>query len=300
MTFCIAHRGGTGLRPENTLAAFRHGISIGADGVELDVHLTSDGVVVVHHDATLNPATTREGGEFITERKPIGNLTYSALAPLDVGRRNSHHPYSKRHPKQTPIDGEHIPTLDEVLDVLPEDRWLFAEIKSSVTEKIPLDEVDRLVTATLQVLHRRDRLNKTVIMAFDWRALNIARRTEPDCLCSYTTVPRGWIDGVLPAEHKGLPDSLLQRMQELSVDPSVDWVGGVQRDGPSVLNRIADLKGQLWTPYFRDVTPQTFAEAQSLGINVIPWTVDEPDDITRLKSLGVWGIISDRPDRLVS
>ncbi len=298
MTFGIAHRGGTGLRPENTLAAFRHGLSLGADGVELDVHLTADDVVVVHHDATLNPATTRDGVEFISDRKPIRDMPYGALASLDVGRRNPLHPYSKRHPEQVSVDGESIPTLDEVLDVLPDDKWLFAEIKSSVTEKIPLEEVDRLVIATLRVLHRRNRLSKTVLMAFDWRALDIARRTEPDCHCSYTTVPRSWIDGTLPLEHRGLPESLLQRMQELSVDPTVDWVGGVQRDGPSLPKRIADLGGKFWTPYFRDVTAHSFAEAQSLGVSVIPWTVDEPDEISRLKELGVWGIITDRPDRL--
>ena len=135
-------------------------------------------------------------------------------------------------------------------------------------------------------------------MAFDWRALAIARRIEPACLCSYTTVPRSWIDGALPPEHKGLPDSLLQRMRELSVDPTVDWVGGVQVGGPSVPERIANLDGKFWTPYFRDVTAQSFTEAQNLGLKVIPWTVDKPGEIARLKGLGVWGIISDRPDRL--
>ena len=47
----FAHRGGAALRPENTIAAFDHGLALGADGLELDVHLSRDGVVVVHHDA---------------------------------------------------------------------------------------------------------------------------------------------------------------------------------------------------------------------------------------------------------
>jgi len=57
----FAHRGGAALRPENTMAAFEHGLSLGADGVELDVHLSRDGVVVVHHDRTLERTTSLRG-----------------------------------------------------------------------------------------------------------------------------------------------------------------------------------------------------------------------------------------------
>jgi glycerophosphoryl diester phosphodiesterase len=57
----FAHRGGAALQPENTLAAFAHGLSLGADGVELDVHLSRDGVVVVHHDRTLDRTTGLSG-----------------------------------------------------------------------------------------------------------------------------------------------------------------------------------------------------------------------------------------------
>ena len=56
-----AHRGGAKLRPENTLLAFDHGLSLGADGLEFDVHLSRDGVVVVHHDATLDRTTNGRG-----------------------------------------------------------------------------------------------------------------------------------------------------------------------------------------------------------------------------------------------
>ena len=57
----FAHRGGSGLAPENTIAAFDNGLALGADGLELDVHLSSDGVVVVHHDATVDRMTTGRG-----------------------------------------------------------------------------------------------------------------------------------------------------------------------------------------------------------------------------------------------
>jgi len=56
-----AHRGGSGLAPENTMFAFENGLALGADGLELDVHLSRDGVVVVHHDRTLERTTTLQG-----------------------------------------------------------------------------------------------------------------------------------------------------------------------------------------------------------------------------------------------
>ncbi len=57
----FAHRGGSALAPENTMAAFANGLALGADGLELDVHLSRDGVVVVHHDRTLDRTTTLRG-----------------------------------------------------------------------------------------------------------------------------------------------------------------------------------------------------------------------------------------------
>ena len=75
----FAHRGGAGLRPENTILAFEHGLSLGADGLELDVHLSGDGVVVVHHDATLERTTNGLG--------PLAALTADELARVDAGYR---------------------------------------------------------------------------------------------------------------------------------------------------------------------------------------------------------------------
>src|SRR5215471_20391535 len=72
-----AHRGGAKLRPENTLLAFDHGLSLGADGLEFDVHLSRDGVVVVHHDATLERTTNGRG--------PLAALTADELSSLDAG-----------------------------------------------------------------------------------------------------------------------------------------------------------------------------------------------------------------------
>src|SRR3981189_2294142 len=72
----FAHRGGSALAPENTLAAFDNGMALGADGLELDVHLSRDGIVVVHHDKTLDRPTTLSG--------PIAARDVSELAHVGV------------------------------------------------------------------------------------------------------------------------------------------------------------------------------------------------------------------------
>src|SRR5829696_7851091 len=79
MALVFAHRGGAALRPENTILAFDHGLALGADGLEFDVHLSRDGVVVVHHDPTLDRTTSGTG--------PIAARTADELARLDA----SHH-----------------------------------------------------------------------------------------------------------------------------------------------------------------------------------------------------------------
>src|SRR5262245_40556348 len=72
-----AHRGGSLLRPENTIAAFDHGAAVGADGFELDVHLSRDGIVVVHHDPTLDRTTSAQG--------ELRALTADELSGVDAG-----------------------------------------------------------------------------------------------------------------------------------------------------------------------------------------------------------------------
>jgi len=102
----FAHRGGCSLGPENTLAAFDLGLAAGADGIELDVHLSADGVLVVHHDATLDRTTDASG--------PVASRTADELARVDAGcrfERDGARPFRGR--------GVGVPTLREVLGRYP-------------------------------------------------------------------------------------------------------------------------------------------------------------------------------------
>src|SRR5262245_48180732 len=98
----FAHRGGCDLGPENTISAFDIGVSTGADGLELDVHLSADGVVVVHHDKTLDRTTNASG--------PVAARTADQLARVDAGywfARGGEYPFRGC--------GIGVPTLREVL-----------------------------------------------------------------------------------------------------------------------------------------------------------------------------------------
>ena len=102
----FAHRGGCALGPENTIAAFDIGLGTGADGIELDVHLSADGVVVVHHDETIDRTTDASG--------PIAARTAAELAQVDAGYR-----FTKDGGFPFRGQGPGIPTLEEVLRRYP-------------------------------------------------------------------------------------------------------------------------------------------------------------------------------------
>ena len=118
MTKIFAHRGSKGTHPENTLASFKEAVRVGSDGIELDVHLTKDGQLVVIHDETVD-RTTNGTGE-------IKNLTLAEIKAIDAGSWFNE-----------TFAGEKIPTLEEVLRLLKElgfDGQLNIELKTDIIQ----------------------------------------------------------------------------------------------------------------------------------------------------------------------
>jgi glycerophosphoryl diester phosphodiesterase len=117
----FAHRGGCALGPENTIAAFDRGLAAGADGLELDVRLSADGMVVVCHDETLDRTTDATG--------PVVARTAAELSRVDAGYRftddGGHHPFRRQ--------GVGVPTLREVLARYP-DTPIIVEMKPDTAE----------------------------------------------------------------------------------------------------------------------------------------------------------------------
>lgn len=151
----IAHRGASGLAPENTLAAFERSVEEGADGIELDVHLTQDGELVVIHDDTLDRTTNGTG--YIHEKSVDEIKTYDAGSWFD--------------PKYA---SERIPLLQEVIDILPDKMLLNVEIKNFPTVYDGIEE--KLVEA----LEKNDRIHNTVVSSFDHESVRKVKQLAPD------------------------------------------------------------------------------------------------------------------------
>ncbi len=182
----IGHRGAAGLVPENTLSAFKRACEIGVEAVELDVLLTADGEIVVHHDYTLKPEITRTpDGEWLNSPGPaIKELTLAELKVYDVGRLKPGTRYSRRYPEQQPVDGERIPTLGEVISLVEAKcdptTQLWVEIKTNPEEPDFTPAPETVANAVVQLLNKRNFTGRVRILSFDWRSLVQVQKIAPE------------------------------------------------------------------------------------------------------------------------
>jgi glycerophosphoryl diester phosphodiesterase len=265
------HRGARALFPENTLEGFRAAAALGVQAFELDVGMTADGVVVVAHDPALNPDLARDAsGAWLRGRGPtIRSLTYAALGAYDVGRIRPGSRTASLFPDQIPCDGARIPTLAAVLSALPRARFTI-EVKTDPAHPDWTAPPRILADATLSVIDEADAASRVIIEAFDWRVQRRVRQTHPDIELAWLT-------------------------RAETVRDSALWWDGVAA-GLSVPGCVAAEGGAIWAPDHTDLTEPQIQEAHALGLLVLPWTVNQPDDMRRLIAWGVDGLISDRPD----
>jgi glycerophosphoryl diester phosphodiesterase len=283
------HRGARGLAPENTLPAFATALSIGVTTLELDLAMTSDGILVVSHDRRLNPDHTRgPDGTFLSAEGPaIRSLTLAQLQRYDVGRLKPGTAYAAAFPEQRGMDGVRIPTLMEVFDLARQakaDHVRFnIETKLTPTSGADTPDPETFAAALARAVRETELAARVSIQSFDWRTLAIMRRIAPE------------IERVCLSIDGGSGDTL-QRGQP-GASP---WTAGLHIDdfGGSAPRLVAAAGCSVWSPNQRNVTAASLAEAQALGLKVIPWTVNERPDMERLIQMGVAGIITDYPDRL--
>ena len=267
----IGHRGARGLFPENTLDGFRRTIALGVDGIEIDVAMTADGVAMVSHDPALNPDITRTNGAWLTASgRLIHGLRSGELASFDVGRIRPGSRYAARYPEQEPADGARIPTLADTL-ALP--ARFTVEMKTFPDHPDWTAAPEAMAEAVAAIADASGATDRIVVQSFHWRGPRHLRRLRPDLTYAWLTsaetvaAARQWWDGPCPADFGG-----------------------------SVPRAVAAEGGSIWSPAFGDVTADLVAEAQELGLRVIPWTVNDPADMRRMIRCGVDGLITDRPD----
>jgi glycerophosphoryl diester phosphodiesterase len=278
-----AHRGGRGLAPENTLSAFDMALALGVTTLELDTVLTSDGIVVVSHDAVLNPNFTRdaEGRWLVSPGPAIRSLTLAELQRYDVGRLQPGTRYAQGQPEQKAADGERVPTLDQLFALVEQrgnQRVRFnIETKISPLQPELTPEPQAFVEALLAVVRRHGMERRVTLQSFDWRTLQIAQRIAPRIPTVYLSSQQGSGNNIADGR----------------------WTAGLRlADHGSVPKMVKAAGGAVWSPNYNDATAELVREAQALGLKVVVWTVNEAQQIERMLDIGVDGIISDRPDRV--
>jgi glycerophosphoryl diester phosphodiesterase len=283
------HRGARGLAPENTLEAFTTALGIGVTTLELDLGMTKDGVLVISHDSYLNPDHTRgPDGQFLASQGPaIRSLTLEEVKRYDVGRLKPGTDYAANFPEQRGMDGVRIPALTELFELVR--RSGASEVRFNIETKLTPTSVadtpdpETFAGAFVTAVREAGLAARVSLQSFDWRTLKAAQRIAPEIERVCLTIDGG-------------PSDTLQRG---TGGPS-PWLAGLDIDdfGGSTPRLVQTAGCAVWSPRFADLTKDTVAEAKSLGLKVIPWTVNAPADMARLIDVGVDGIISDYPNRL--
>ena len=282
------HRGARGLAPENTLPGFARALQIGVSTLELDVGVTRDGVVVIHHDLRLNPDIARgPDGRWLRAPTPaIHELSFHDLQRYDVGRMRPGSEYSRRFPRQRRMDGVRIPALDSLFDLSrhaghPGVRFNI-ETKISplaLADTLPPDAFARALIGAVRAAGMQKRVT---VQSFDWRTLATLQHEAPEIGTAYLSAQRDGLDNIGAGQAAGSP-----------------WTAGVQySDHGSVPRMVKAAGGRVWSPHFGDLTRDLIAEAKSLGLKVVAWTVNDRAEMERLIEWNVDGIITDYPDLL--
>jgi glycerophosphoryl diester phosphodiesterase len=259
------HRGCRGLMPENTIPAMLKAIDLGVNTLEMDVVISADKKVVVSHDPYFNEKiTTAPGGRYLTHAEAqkllLYHMPYDSIRRYDVGLK----PYPE-FPKQ-----ERIAVSKPLLADLLKETETYAkkngqtihyniEIKSTPTgDGINHPPVDEFVKLVMDVVNDGGAADRTIIQSFDPRPLQLIHR-------------------------------------QYHIDLSLLVEGSIKMSFEDQLKLLGFIP-DVYSPHYSLVTPALVQQCHDKKMKLVPWTVNNIDDIRRLKEMGVDGIITDYPD----
>jgi glycerophosphoryl diester phosphodiesterase len=222
----IGHRGAKGYEPENTLVSFQKALDMQVDGIELDVHLSADGELIVIHDETIDRTTNGKG---FVNALSLGEL------------------------KAFQIDGKYkIPTLKEVFDLVNQDCFINVELKS-------YEATDKVVSLIEKYVAKKGwKYDRFLVSSFDWNALQQV----------------AFLNDKIP----------IGVLTETDLDLALAFAKFIQ--------------AKSIHPHFHLLTKENTVQIQEKGLQVFPWTLNEVEDIQRIKTFNVNGIITDFPNRI--
>ena len=252
-----AHRGGRDVRPENTLYSYAYAIELGATSIECDMQLTKDGQIVMSHNPILNSDITRdENGNYIENNKyDIRLMTVDELKKFDVGVMD--------------------PNCGEYYD-------LHGKTQFTYDAKIPtLEELMQLIQSYG---------DKNIV-------LNIETKSYPD------PASAGYKNNADPKKFVEVFNNIVKKydMEDRVVLQSFDWQTLIEMKKVYCFNRfvlfvmVLSLATTFTSCSNTEISKHDVDEAHSLGMKVVPWTVNNEKDMNMLLDMGVDGIISDKP-----
>lgn len=248
----VAHRGGAGLAPENTLAAFRNALLLPIDAIELDVHLSRDGNVVVFHDNLVNKRTNGTGN--------LLDLDFSYLRSLNAA---AHFPGGWPDPQQ-------IPTLGEVLELAKGHVKVYIEIKSS-KRKRTYGRYSNIAEKVVEVVRSTTMIEQVIVISFDWKILPIIKSLEPGIQTGMIVSNDVW---------NSRASNALTYLMEESRALECNWINMhnrlVSNDMPQIIHENGSKLG-LWT------VNSLAALQRFAAIGVDSLTTNRPDLFSALK-----------------
>ncbi|UAY52805.1 glycerophosphodiester phosphodiesterase family protein [Ferruginibacter albus] len=261
------HRGCRGLMPENTIPAMLKALDLGVTTLEMDTHITKDSLVVLSHDAYFNhEITTKPDGTYFTQEEEknyiLYNMPYAEIKKFDVGL--------KPHPRflQQQKIAAYKPLLGELIDSVKRycqlhDRALpFLNIETKClpeTDNIYHPKPDVFVRLLMNVIIAEKIEPYVIIQSFDPRTIQLIHQQYPK------------IKTALLVEDYD-KRSLNEQLKQLGFNPTI------------------------YSPDYSLVNENLLQQCHQQNIKVIPWTVNDKNEIKRLKNLGVDGIITDYPN----
>lgn len=290
-----AHRGGRDIRPENTLYSYAYAIELGATSIECDMQLTKDGQIVMSHNPILNSDITRdENGNYIENNKyDIRLMTVDELKKFDVGVMDPNcGEYYDLHGKTQFTYDAKIPTLEELMQLIQSygDKNIVLNIETksypdpaSAGYKNNADP-KKFVEVFNNIVKKYDMEDRVVLQSFDWQTLIEMKKLNPNISTS----------ALLQEQPSWGRDSESLRRYEKKKS---SWLGGLDiKDYQGNPVKAAHAIGtDIISPYYTEISKQDVDEAHSLGMKVVPWTVNNEKDMNMLLDMGVDGIISDKP-----
>jgi glycerophosphoryl diester phosphodiesterase len=263
------HRGCRGLRPENSLPAFRHALKLGVDVLELDVVISADQQVVVSHEPWFSAAICRtpNGLPITPEVAPQHNLyqlPYAAIRQYDCGlTRHPGFPEQQPEPAYKPLLREVLLEAERYAQELRRPPVQYSiEVKSTPADDGVFHPAPaRFLALVLAEISAAQVGERTTLLCFDKRVLQVARQQAPELpLCLLVEDER----------------TAQEHLQELGFLPAVYGM-----HYPLLTTGLAD-----------------FLREQRVAF--VPWTVNHPDDMRRILALHPAGITTDYPDRLLA